>query len=133
MLLLSTRTSRGTRFTGRTRNSTRDIKFLKHGIYHIQWELQARVAPPLPSPVPSWSFGLWLNAALVQGSIFSGYTQSPNDDAAHSNGDVIIEVHANDVLKLRNTCSSDVNPNITGSVFPITIAAITIACQKEMQ
>lgn len=113
-------------------NVSGDLKFLKHGIYHIQWELQARVAPPLPSPVPSWSFGLWLNGVLVPGSIYSGYTQSPNDDAAHSTGDVIIEIQANDMLRLRNASLSNVNlnPNITGSVFPITIASVNIECLK---
>jgi Collagen triple helix repeat (20 copies) len=111
---------------------TGDIKFLKHGIYHIAWQLQARISPPLPQPVPSWSFGFWLNGVLVPGSIYSGYTSSPNDDAAHSTGDVIIEVKAGDLLRLRNTCVSSVslNPAISGSVFPITIASVNAECLK---
>jgi len=115
-------------------NISGGIKFLKHGIYHITWQLQARVANPVSNPVPSWSFGFWLNNALVPGSIYSGYTQSPNDDAAHSTGDVIIEVKVGDELKLRNTSISSVNlnPNITGSVFPITIASINIHCVKSL-
>jgi hypothetical protein len=113
-------------------NVTGDIKFLKHGIYHLAWQLQARIAPPIPQPVPSWSFGFWLNGILVPGSIYSGYTSSPNDDAAHSTGDVIIEVKVGDTLRLRNTCISPVvlNPNINGSVFPITIASINAECLK---
>jgi hypothetical protein len=109
-------------------NVTGDIKFLKAGNYHVAWQLQARIAPPLPSPVPSWSFGFWLNGVLVPGSIYSGYTSSPNDDAAHSTGDVIITVTAGQTLRLRNTCISAVslNPAINGSVFPITIASINI-------
>jgi len=69
---------------------------------------------------------LWLNGVLVDGSIYSGYTQAPGDDAAHSTGVVIIEVKANDVLKLRNTSISDVNlnPAIGGSVFPISICSV---------
>lgn len=112
-------------------NVTGDIKFLKHGIYHLTWQLQARIAT-LIQPVPSWSFGFWLNGVLVPGSIYSGYTSSPNDDAAHSTGDVIIEVQANDMLRLRNTCVNTVslNPNITGSVFPITIASVNAECLK---
>lgn len=111
-----------------------DVKFLKHGIYHIAWQLQARVVPPIPAPVPSWSFGLWLNGVLVQGSIYSGFTQSPGDDACHSTGDVIIEVNAGDTLRLRNTSVSAVNlnPNITGSVFPITIASLNIECLQSL-
>jgi hypothetical protein len=115
-------------------NSTGEIKFLKHGVYHISWQLQARVVPPVPSPVPSWSFGFWVNGVLVPGSIYSGFTQAPGDDAAHSTSEVIIEVKAGDLLKLRNTSVSDVNlnPNVTGSVFPITIASINIECLKLM-
>lgn len=115
-------------------NSSGDIKFLKHGIYHITWQLQARVVPPVPDPVPSWSFGFWLNGVLVPGSIYSGYTQAPGDDAAHSTGDIIIEVEANDMLRLRNTSISAVNlnPNVTGSVFPITIASINIDGLKSL-
>lgn len=110
------------------------VKFLKHAVYHLQWQLQARIVPPTPSPVPSWSFGFWINGILVPGSIYSGYTQAPGDDACHSTGDVIIEVKVGDVLKLRNTSISNValNPNVTGSVFPITIASINIECLKKL-
>ncbi len=115
-------------------NNTGDIKFLRHAIYHIAWQLQARVSPPVPSPTPSWSFGFWLNGNLVPGSIYSGFTQAPGDDACHSTGDIIIEVQAGDVLKLRNTSVSRIslNPNITGSVFPITIASVNIECVKSL-
>jgi hypothetical protein len=114
--------------------TTGDIKFLKRAIYHIQWQLQARVTPPIPTPVPSWSFGFWINGALVPGSIYSGFTQAPGDDACHSTGDIIIEVQAGDMLRLRNTSISsvDLNPNITGSVFPITIASINVECLKKL-
>ncbi len=115
-------------------NLTGDIKFLKHGIYHLQWQLQARILPPVPVPVPSWSFGFWINGILVPGSIYSGFTQAPGDDACHSTGDVIIEVKAGDMLRLRNTSVSGVslNPNVTGSVFPITIASVNIECLKAL-
>jgi len=113
-------------------NVSGDIKFLKHGIYHLQWQLQARISAPISAPVPSWSFGFWLNGVLVPGSIYSGFTQAPGDDACHSTGDIIIEIHANDMLRLRNTSISQValNPNITGSVFPITIASVNVECLK---
>lgn len=115
-------------------NVNGDVKFLKHGIYHIAWQLQARISNPVPVPVPSWSFGFWLNGVLVPGSIYSGYTQAPGDDACHSTGDIIIEVKAGDLLKLRNTSISQValNPNVTGSVFPITIASINIEGLKSL-
>jgi len=115
-------------------NVNGDLKFLKHGIYHLAWQLQARIVPPVPVPVPSWSFGFWINGVLVPGSIYSGYTQAPGDDACHSTGDIIIEVFAGDVLRLRNTSVTAVNlnPNITGSVFPITIASINIECLESL-
>ena len=114
--------------------ATGDVKFLKHGFYHLAWQLQARIVPPVPSPVPSWSFGFWLNGVLVPGSIYSGFTQAPGDDACHSTGDVIIEIFAGDTLRLRNTSVSAVNlnPSVTGSVFPITIASINVECLKEL-
>jgi len=115
-------------------NISGGVQFLKHGIYRISWLLQARIVPPVPEPVPSWSFGLWMNGVLVPGSIYSGYTQAPGDDACHSTGDVIIEVQANDVLKLRNTSVSAVNlnPAVTGSIFPITIASLNIVCVRAL-
>jgi len=69
---------------------------------------------------------------LVPGSIYSGFTQAAGDDACHSTGDVIIEVKAGDMIRLRNTSVSlvSLNPNVTGSVFPITIASINIECLK---
>src|SRR6185295_19085303 len=114
-------------------NVSGDIKFMKHGIYHIAWQLQARITPPVPAPTPSWSFGFWMNQVnLVPGSIYSGFTQAAGDDACHSTGDVIIEVKAGDMIRLRNTSVSlvSLNPNVTGSVFPITIASINIECLK---
>lgn len=111
-----------------------EIKFLKSAVYHIFWQLQARITPPVPNPVPSWSFGFWLDGVLVPGSIYSGFTQAPGDDACHSTGDLQIQVDAGQVLKLKNTSVSSVNlnPNITGAVFPITIASITISCLKKL-
>jgi hypothetical protein len=115
-------------------NTNGSFKVLKHGFYHLEWQLQARITPPVPNPVPSWSFGFWLNGILVPGSIYSGFTQAPGDDACHSTGDVIIEIQANDVIKLRNTSVSSVNlnPAITGSVFPITIASVNIECLQSL-
>ena len=110
-----------------------EIKFLKSAVYHLQWTLQGRITPPVPSPVPSWSFGFWLNGVLVPGSVYSGFTQAPPDDACHSTADVIIKVNAGDILKLRNASVSSIslNPNVNGSVFPITIASVTIVCVKD--
>jgi len=115
--------------------TTGDIKFLKSGTYALSWELQGAIifAAPIPNPVPSWSFGFWLNGALVPGSIYSGFTQATSDDACHSTGSVIVKVAANSLLRLRNASVSSVNlnPAINGSVFPITIASVVINCVRE--
>ena len=114
--------------------TTGQVKVLNHGIYSIGWALQAKTTPPVIAPVPSWSFGLWINGVLVPGSVYSGFTQSPNDDTAHINGDVIIEVPAGGVLMLRNTSKTAVSldPNPATSVFPITVAGLVISCVKSL-
>lgn len=107
---------------------TGDVKVLKGGVYEISWILQARITPPVPSPVPSWSVGLFVNGSLVSGSIYSGFTQAPPDDAAHSTGSVILDLKSGDILNVRNTSVSiiSLNPIVTGSVFPITIATLNL-------
>ena len=114
--------------------STGDIKFLKSGIYHISWQLQGSIVPPVAVPVPSWSFSFYLNGVLVNGSCYSGWTQAPADQPCHSTGEVIVKVLANTLLRLRNTSISAVNlnPAVTGSVVPITIASISIECLKDL-
>lgn len=111
-----------------------EIKFLSHAIYQVDWKLQGRVQPPIPEPVPSFSFGLFLNGVLIPGSIYSAWTQSPNDAVVGVDGFVQIEVKPGDILLLKNTCTSivDLNPSVLGSVFPITIASINIACLKSL-
>jgi hypothetical protein len=70
-------------------NSTGEIKFLKAGVYQLQWQAQAKITVPVPIPVPSWALSFWINSALVNGSVASGFTQAPGDDASHSCGEVI--------------------------------------------
>ena len=109
------------------------VTFLKTGIYYINWGAEAKVEPPIPSPTPSFSFGLWLNNVLVPGSVLSGYTQAPNDDTLHIDGEVLIPVTAGSVLKLRNasTLVVNMNPNTIGIQFPVVVASLTIHCLKE--
>lgn len=109
-----------------------DVKFLKAGAYRIAYGAEAKVSQPIPLPVPSFSFGLWKNGVLVPGSTISGYTQAPGDDTIQVNGEVMINVAANDMLRLRNASSNgiDMTPNIVGIVFPVTVATLNINCLK---
>jgi len=109
------------------------IKFLKSGDYRIAYGAEAKVSQPIPLPVPSFSFGLWKNNVLIPGSTISGYTQAPGDDTIQVNGEVMISVMANDVVKLRNASSNgvDMTPNTVGIAFPVTVATININCLKS--
>lgn len=109
------------------------VKFLKAGTYRIAYGAEAKVSQPIPLPVPSFSFGLWKNAVLVPGSTISGYTQAPGDDTIQIMGEVMIDILANDVVKLRNASSNgvDMTPNTVGIVFPVTVATLNINCLKS--
>jgi len=117
-----------------TMGTNGDVKFLKSGIYYINWGAEAKVEPPIPSPTPSFSFGLWLNGVIVPGATLSGYTQAPNDDTLHISGEVTITVMAGDILRLRNASSLvvNMNPNTIGIQFPVTVASLNIHCLKEI-
>jgi len=108
------------------------VKFLKAGAYSISYGAEAKVSNPIPVPVPSFSFGLWKNNVIIPGSTISGYTQAPGDDTIQANGQVMIDVLANDVLKLRNASSNgvDMTPNTVGIAFPVTVATLNIHCLK---
>lgn len=110
------------------------VKFLKSGVYRIGWGAEAKISQPIPSPVPSFSFGLWKNGVIIPGSTLSGYTQAPQDDTLHINGEVIVTIAANDVLMLRNASSNsvDLTPNTIGIVFPVTVASLNIFCLKKV-
>lgn len=114
--------------------STGEIKFLKSGVFYINFSAEAKVQPPIPIPVPSFSFGLWINGVIVPGSVISGYTQAPADDTTQITSEVQISVMAGDVLKLRNASANPVlmAPNTVGIVFPVSVASININCLKSM-
>lgn len=110
------------------------IKFLKSGVYDISYSAEAKVKPPIPNPVPSFSFGFWLNGAVVPGTVISGYTQAPGDDTIQVVAEVIIDIKAGDVLMLRNASSNPVlmTPNVVGIMFPVNVAGVAIHCVKAL-
>lgn len=110
------------------------VKFLKAGVYRINFGAEAKVSQPIPLPVPSFSFGLWKNNVLIPGSTISGYTQAPGDDTIQITGEVMVDILANDAIKLRNASSNgiDMTPNTVGIVFPVTVATLNINCLKAL-
>lgn len=102
-------------------------QFLNAGVYEISWQVQGNVTPPLPAPVPSWGFGLYLNGVLVPGSVYSGFNESPNNNATNATGSVIISIPANGILTLRNVSSVPVsiNPFVLGLVAPSAVATLS--------
>lgn len=109
------------------------IKFLKSATYRISYSVEGKVSQPIPVPVPSFSFALWRNNVLIPGTTASGFTQAPSDDVIQITGEVMIDVNAGDVLKLRNASSNgvDVTPNTVGIMFPVTVATLNISCLKS--
>ena len=109
------------------------IKFLKSNTYSIAFGAEGKISQPVPSPVPSFSFALWKNNVLIPGSTISGYTQAPGDDTIQVTGQVMVDIVAGDVVKLRNASSYgiDMAPNTVGVLFPVTVANMNIHCLKS--
>jgi hypothetical protein len=115
-------------------SSTGEVKFLKSGVYRINYGAEAKVSAPIPVPVPSFSFGLWKNNVIVPGSTISGFTQAGADDTLQVTGEVMLVIAAGDIFKLRNASSNsvDMTPNTVGIVFPVTVATMNISCLKSL-
>ncbi len=111
------------------------VKFLKAGVYRIAFSAEGKVSQPIPVPVPSFSFALWKNGVLIPGSTSSGFTQAPADDTIQVCGEVMIDVLAGDVMKVRNATSNgiDMVPNTVGILFPVTIGTLNIFCLKAAE
>jgi hypothetical protein len=108
------------------------IVYNRAGVYSISWGVQANLTPPIPAPVPSWSFALFLNGVIIPGTEFTGFNESPNNNPVHTSGQAIVTIPAGGVLELRNvtTLAVTLNPNILGSAVPSTVASInSIALQ----
>lgn len=113
-------------------NVTGEIKFLKAGKYLVLYGTNGRLEAPFPSPVPSWGMGLFKNNVLVPGSIQAAFSQSPDDDSLCLNNEVIIDVMANDLIKLRSVSNNNVflksvDTDLLYPVSSVNMAAIRIS------
>jgi Collagen triple helix repeat (20 copies) len=113
---------------------TGEIKVLQHGIYVLNWGFDGLLDPPFPAPVPAWSLGLYKNGSLIPGSVSGSFSSSPDDICTHTSGSVIMEVMANDVIKLVNTSTLSLQAVSTmlGSLFPVAAAIINISMIKQL-
>lgn len=114
-------------------NVNGDIKFLKAAKYLIGYGANGRLEAPFPAPVPSWGTGLFLNGALIPGSVQAAFSQSPDDDSLCINNQVIISINANDIIKLRNVSLHGISLKSVDAdlAFPVASANI-FAVQVSM-
>lgn len=105
---------------------TGDILFLESGIYSIYFTVEA-ILQVFKFPEPIWSFGLFLDNALLLTS-FASYSFSPVIPLTHTGGEVIVEIQAGQKISLKNTsqfaCKLVGNPY--GTLVPNTSASINI-------
>lgn len=87
-------------------NSTGDIVFNQSGIYFISYTVTGhleRIDPAQPLP---WSFGLYLDNSLINGSVFAGFTDDEEDLFSNTGGSVIVVAFKGQHLKLKNTSTN---------------------------
>lgn len=114
-------------------NSTGEIKFLKHGIYLIDWNCDG-VASQFNTPMPAWSLAIFKNNALIPNSVSGSFSMNPDDICTHNSGSFIIEILANDIVKIVNTSSNPLNivSSINGSSVPVIAASLNIIMLKSL-
>lgn len=115
--------------------STGEVKVMKHGIYTVQWGFDGRLAPPYPFPVPSWSLGIFRNGVLLPGSTSGGFSITPDDLIVHNSADFIIELFANDVIKMVNTSKLPLDglTSPTGTNAPVAVARLNLTKLKSLK
>ncbi len=112
-----------------------EIKFLLKGRYVINYAVEGTLNPPFPAPVPSWCLGLFKNGALIPGSTFGAFNQSPDDGFVNTSGTTVFEFNVGDILKLRNiTIGQGLKLTALSpfAAFPVTIAAMTISLREKL-
>ena len=88
--------------------------------------------PPYPDPVPAWAFGVYRNGLLLPGSVAASFSITPDDLVVHDSSSFIVELFANDVIKLVNVSALPVNvlsaPN--GVIVPSISARLNLTLVK---
>lgn len=104
------------------------IKVLKSGDYKVEWLINGQLAPPFPSPVPSFGFGVYKNGVAIPGTSVAGFSQSPDNDAECLTQLLNISLAANDILMLKSVTTFPVNLKAVHAelVVPMTSASMSI-------
>ncbi len=109
-----------------------EVKILVHGIYAISWGVDGKLTPPYPEPVPAWAFGVYRNGVLLPGTAAASFSITPDDLVVHNSSSGIVELFANDVIKLVNGCSLPVNviSSLIGVVIPTSCVRLNVSLVK---
>jgi len=100
--------------------------FLKHGVYELTWSAQGNLTPPIPIPLPSLGYGLFLNGVLIPGSSSSAFTNANDNLPADAGNSVIIEIPAGGIIDLRSISMSalSLQPILNGVSLPVVVASL---------
>lgn len=103
------------------------------GVYKIDYVVQG-LTDTFPFPTPVWSFGIFLDSAVIPGSVVSSFALAPDVILTHSNGTVIVTVAAGQTITMQNTgtLATDLVATPIGSVLPCASAAISIVLLAPM-
>src|SRR5262249_44335234 len=88
---------------------TGEVTVLKSGVYQILWSVDGIVTPPIPSPVPSMSLGIYVNNVLAPSTTGANFAISPDNDCTHTTVSSLVVLNAGDVVKLVNTSTNAIN------------------------
>ena len=108
--------------------TTGEMIALKSGVYWVSWEVDGKLTSPIPSPVPAWSFGVFVNGALEPATTSGSFSNTPNTICIHDSGVGIITLSAGDRVKLVNTSTQNFSciAAIFGSSVPVAAARINL-------
>lgn len=111
--------------------SNGQIKINKSGWYDVSFGVCAALNP-IPSPLPVWTFSIFKNSVLVDGSTFACMTISPEQKVNVINYDVYVHFTAGDIFTLSSTSTSTLlltSPAL-GSVTTVDSAYLKVVLLK---
>jgi len=110
------------------------VKFLKHGIYELNWGFDGLLQPPYPFPVPAWGLSIYLNGVPQPVSSSGSCSISPDDICTHDSATYISEFKANDVITLVNISNMPLAAisNPFGLISPVAAVRLNLNLIKSL-